>query len=381
MKKAIVVHPSINMLGGAERVSLGIVSSLRELGIYTVLFTIDKTKWDIVRQQINSFQPPNEELFLVDRPLNRPVLIKKSHVLKYYFRLLLTPSLHTWLFSRYDLVISSYGEILTFPYDVVYVNSIPLMIPLNDPEEWVPELAGFKNVYTKLYKILSHIVSKGVFITNSKFLARILYNRWGISSLIVHPPVEPIPGKPVSFEDRRDIVVTVSRIKRGKRLDIIPYIAKYCNVRFIIIGSSVGSDQDAMARLYGLIEKLGVRDKVKLLLDLPRHEIYRLVKYSKVYLHTMRNEAFGISIAEAMSAGTVPVVPRSGGPWTDIIGEKNGVYGYSYDGIGEACCYIRELLGNKNLWKTISANTITRSRLFSRRRFIEKIKDILGSLI
>jgi glycosyltransferase involved in cell wall biosynthesis len=57
-----------------------------------------------------------------------------------------------------------------------------------------------------------------------------------------------------------------------------------------------------------------VEGKVKLLPNISRRELRDVLRRSKVYLHTSKNEPFGISIIEAMSSGCIPIVPDSGGP-------------------------------------------------------------------
>lgn len=45
-------------------------------------------------------------------------------------------------------------------------------------------------------------------------------------------------------------------------------------------------------------------------------------------LHTMKDEHFGISIVEMMSAGLVTIAHASGGPLHDIIGKSEEQVGY-----------------------------------------------------
>src|SRR6266568_4762702 len=52
----------------------------------------------------------------------------------------------------------------------------------------------------------------------------------------------------------------------------------------------------------------------------PNKEMYQeTLAKSRIYLHLMRGEHFGITIVESMSAGCVPVVHDSGGP-REIVG-------------------------------------------------------------
>ncbi|MCW6168981.1 MAG: glycosyltransferase [Thermoplasmatales archaeon] len=85
-------------------------------------------------------------------------------------------------------------------------------------------------------------------------------------------------------------------------------------------------------KVIGNITKKLVREKTDNVDIVPSptdKEKRNLFLTSKVFLHTNRKEHFGISIVEAMSHGLVPVVPKSGGPWIDIIGMGKFGFGYS----------------------------------------------------
>ncbi len=64
------------------------------------------------------------------------------------------------------------------------------------------------------------------------------------------------------------------------------------------------------------------------MINKPRDKILSLFKLAKVAIHTMREEHFGISIVEMMSAGLIVIAHASAGPKTDIIGGTNDLVGY-----------------------------------------------------
>ena len=59
-----------------------------------------------------------------------------------------------------------------------------------------------------------------------------------------------------------------------------------------------------------------------------REAIIETMKESKVAIHTMKEEHFGISVVEMMSAGLVTIAHASGGPQHDIIGCKQEPVGF-----------------------------------------------------
>ncbi len=100
---------------------------------------------------------------------------------------------------------------------------------------------------------------------------------------------------------------------------------------------------------------------------------------SSVYFSTQPNETFGMAIVEAMSAGCVPIVYRDGGPWHDILGEKENV-GLAYETIEEAAEKVRNVLMNEVLRNRLRVATIERSKEFTVERFREGILLVIGSI-
>ncbi|MEM2961358.1 MAG: glycosyltransferase, partial [Candidatus Bathyarchaeia archaeon] len=98
----------------------------------------------------------------------------------------------------------------------------------------------------------------------------------------------------------------------------------------------------------------------------------------KVYLHTQHMEAFGIAVVEAMAAGAVPLVPRCGGPWLDILNCKQGIYGYSYSSLEEAANIIKKLLKDENHRRNIALKAVQRASNFKSSNFEVKILKIVN---
>ena len=83
-----------------------------------------------------------------------------------------------------------------------------------------------------------------------------------------------------------------------------------------------------MLSLIQLAKELKITESIEFMINKPRDEILSLFKLAKVAIHTMREEHFGISIVEMMSAGLIVIAHASAGPKTDIIGGTNDLVGY-----------------------------------------------------
>ena len=59
---------------------------------------------------------------------------------------------------------------------------------------------------------------------------------------------------------------------------------------------------------------LGISDSLQFMVNESREVIIETMKESKVAIHTMKEEHFGISVVEMMAAGLVTIAHASGGP-------------------------------------------------------------------
>jgi glycosyltransferase involved in cell wall biosynthesis len=142
---------------------------------------------------------------------------------------------------------------------------------------------------------------------------------------------------------------------------------------FIIVGSLV--DNEYYVYLKKIIEKEHIRN-IKLQPNMSFEELHSLRIKSKVYLHPMPYEHFGISIVEAMASGCVPVVHRSGGSWHDIL-ERKEIYGYAYSSVNEATIKIQALLSDPNHYLNKALLALERSKAFTYEKFSERLREFL----
>jgi len=146
------------------------------------------------------------------------------------------------------------------------------------------------------------------------------------------------------------------------------------------MGSSTGDmfseSQKYLTKLRKLIECLRLNEKVKVLANCPFDLLTRILSKAKVYVHCSYGEYFGISIVEAMSAGCVPIIHRSGGAYEDIIDYDK--YGFSFENVNELSSKINFLLDN-DYYEEYSKRAIMRSKYFDKENFKERIVSIVES--
>jgi len=375
-----LAHLTLNFLGGEENLCLSFIDALKRCGHRVTLFTVEKTDWDSVRQFFGNTTPPDEEIYATSSVMHDKFLKASTLMLAYTnFLVGLIRLNHN---KRYDLIINNYGDLINSLADITYVH-FPLRATLEysqtpafvSPIRW----EAYCRVYNLAVALLDR-VKPGVLLTNSKFTKQVAQRYLKRDMVILHPPVNVRAFASIKAE-KKDYVITVSKFTPKRALNRVPLIAKNTrNASFLIAGATGTYSSDTISGLQKMIKDHGVYDRVTLLPNVSRLRLMRLLAQSKVYLHVMPNEHFGISIIEAMASGCIPIVHRSGGPWLDTLEERQGKNGFSYATVEEAAELIDLLTGDQELRRKMAADAQERAWDYDKSSFQDKLITIVNSL-
>ena len=372
MAKIGIVHHSLNSCGGGEILSLIMAKTLKEHGHEVVYYTTQKTDWDYVKSVLGiSFRPDGEKyVFKVKVP---------------YFGIYqrLVTGFLSKAMKECDLVINTHGDVMPFVNaNITYIHYPTFSLWYENPVN-VKYLKSFywKSYFIPYYSIQKHLMKKiaCLILTNSKFSQRIITKHIGKKSIVVYPPVNIEPYiKLLKNKERKNLVITIGRFTPEKRYeDIVRIASKTPNIKYVIIGSVPNKlSMRYFIKIRNMISKMNLKNVI-LMPNIPFEGKIKVLSKSKVYLHAMINEHFGISIVEGMAAGLVPVIHMSGGPWEDILGRKQGIHGYAFRSIDEAAEYVRDLVFDEELRGKIIKNNLDYVQKFSSKMFKEKIVKIV----
>ena len=159
--------------------------------------------------------------------------------------------------------------------------------------------------------------------------------------------------------DREIDLVFVGRLSPIKQVDqfitIVDAVARVMpNVRAAIVG-----DGPLMADLRACAERLGITNNIEFLGK--KQDVGAILARSKVFVLTSKSEGLSIAMAEAMAAGTVPVVADVGELGDLVIDGVNG-YLVEPNNIDEHSQRIVLLLQDQILWKEYSLRAIEDAR-------------------
>jgi len=372
------MHASLNLRGGAERLSIILMNALQKAGHRVTLITTDKTQWPRLRETHGLTCTIEDEQYVYPRELMTPAMTSRA---MWTFAMYLVKSRLVRAREQYDVTINTSGEIINVGEDVAYVNAVPMRLAYTYPDVLPTQTPWWRcgsQSYDRLLRPLDATNSNTQFVTNSTFLKSILSHQLGRQAIVVYPPVDVESFTPVSrHRTRESLVVTVSRFRPGKTLEVIPAIAHRVHARFVILGPSDHGSKTTIQNLQRLARRWKVQDRIQLRTNEPRSALIRWVSQAKVLLHTQVFEAFGMAVVEAMAAGCVPLVPEQGGPWTDILKQEPGRYGYAYGNAAEAANKIRLLLEDEALRRDVAARACQRAEAFTTDRFTRRMVQIV----
>jgi len=360
--KVGVIHFNLEAYGGAEYVCLNIIKALHVSGYQVGL--CNNSYLDYKR----AFESSNIDVkdcidFFLSLDQGQLSFFKVYQRMAYgYFSIK-----KLWKEFCPDFIIVTYYPPPIVPRDyvdktIIYVhypidtNSItPSQMPYWKPITFILEtLDGYKNA-----KIL----------TNSKYTANVIKRLWNRKATVIYPPCPLYLDLPLN--EKKNWVCTLSRFSPEKRHEIVLEIAKQLpNIEFHLIGNTIPSKWSYLTHL---MQKARPLSNVHFHIDAPVQEKCEILKNSKVLLHTMYGEQFGISLVEALSSGTIPIPNDSGGAKEDGFIPSEFRWKTIEDAVNIIHRYIHEW--NVSLAKKLREE----SKKFGQENFQRNIIDLIES--
>lgn len=289
MKKALIVSPYLDHLGGGERYMLVTASVLESLG-YEIFFSWDNlaeitTLADMLGIKLNNPQlaPHIKDLYTSRNP-----------------------------FSMYRA---------TKPYDIVFYlsdGSLPLLggkknlVHMQVPFHGV----GGNSLKNSMKKLFIHQI-----VVNSNFTKKVIDKEYRLNSVVLYPPVTPvIPGV------KENLILSVGRFEPSlntKHQDILIQAFRALSPQlpeWSLVLAGASSSERWITELKHMARGL----KIEFVVNATHEQIAALYGRSQLYWHAAGygidehknpelTEHFGISTVEAISAKCLPLVVPYGG--------------------------------------------------------------------
>jgi glycosyltransferase involved in cell wall biosynthesis len=216
---------------------------------------------------------------------------------------------------------------------------------------------------------------------NSLFTAYLTENVLGVRPGVLYPPIDTELIRKYAMSNKEPIVSMLARFSSSKGQDfVIEAFSKAVSIcdneeglELVLMGAADDlASLSYVKHLMKLSRELGISRRVRFMINPSIDTVYRVLGRSTAFIHVRPYEPFGIVVAEAMAAGAIPIVHKSGGPWIDIV--KMGRYGLGFSNEEEAAlgmCRAMEIA------KELRDAVMERAREFSYEAFRNRVDAIV----
>ena len=321
--RLLLVQPSLQPPGGGNGVAAWMVETLRGVHELSVLVweppdfeQVDRYFGTSLRQGGFNVLCAAPGLRYLRRRLPLRLDMLWSHILLMQARRA-APS--------YDLLLTAHNESDLGKPGIQYVHFPKLFLPrpeqgLRGSSLLTPVIRIYQRTCETVTGFSRERMRRNLTLANSDWTARKMRALHGGEALVLHPPV-PALSTHRPWEDREDGFVCVGRISPEKELEKVADIVALLrsrghDLKLHLAGSA--ADPDYHRRI---LRRAQSEDGwICLHEDYSRPQLMNLLESQKYALHGMREEHFGIGIAESIRAGCLAFVPNGGGQ-VEIVGK------------------------------------------------------------
>ncbi|MDP8888184.1 MAG: glycosyltransferase, partial [Thermoproteota archaeon] len=212
-------------------------------------------------------------------------------------------------------------------------------------------------------------------LTNSEFSSKAIFKTLGVDSIILPPPVDVdiFRNACLASNVRSDSILVISRFHPSKKIENAIHLAKVLRrnevgVCMNIVGNMPPDGIGYFNYLKDLVTHYGLEDFVRFEINVRFDRLLDLMRRSKVYVHPLPGEPFGISTVEAMSAGIIPVVPDIGGH-TEFVPAR-----YQFHTYGEGVKAVASALAARESERIKLSHS---TQKYSLTNYVKKFQEIL----
>jgi glycosyltransferase involved in cell wall biosynthesis len=243
----------------------------------------------------------------------------------------------------------------------------------------------------------NNVDSYSMVIAISRYSADWVRRRWGRRSEIIYPPCDDM-GPPAA---KARIILNVGRFIAAKdeeewhhkgQQNLLEAFKRMSDLHKdgweLHFTGSVGIDNNSAEFAQTLVQDSG-GFPVRFHFNAAREEMSDLYRRAAIYWHAtgygfdadtypVKQEHFGITTVEAMSAGAVPVVYSSGGQ-KEIV--TDGVDGFWWADIDGLINQTRTLANDQALLCEMSSRAVLTCKRFEKASFTARIDQVIGELL
>ncbi len=375
----VIIHPHFTIPGGAGKVILELGKRLsREYDIKIICQRANK-------EIIDNY--PEIEVLSLQGPLTHSIFFWSS----FFFWRQKTHKIIDSIKIKYKKIVVICNVFPANWIGIPYKNKnpqIPMYWYCHEPSAFIHDAKWINAIINPskraLIKILLPLLSRyDKFLTkktdkifaNSIFTQRNIKKTYKRESIVIYPGVDSEKFLPIEFNKKKDYILTVGRLTKFKRIDILINTLKQLKNKKIIL-KVVGDGEEKMS-LLALTKKLNLENRVEFISGISDEDLVEIYAKAKIFILASKNEPFGIVPIEAMASGTMVIADNSGGPKEIIDHNKNGILINDMK-CSELTIILDNLFSTEKVISDLSKNT--RLKVINRFTWDNSVKEISKQL-
>lgn len=378
-RRVLMVQPSIEPPGGGNAVACWMIEALTPDHDVTLLTravpdfaranSVFGTTLSAADVSVEIGPPSSVRLARTVRSLAGLTLLRDHGMLAHARRIA----------DRFDVVVTANNESDLGRRGIQYVHFPKFLTARPDSSLQWYQGAGFVRAYHRACALATGFsadrMRANVTLVNSAWTGALVRELHGIEPVTLHPPAAG-NFREVAWPDREIGFVCVGRIAPEKRLetviDILTRVRRtHPGLTLTIAGNA--DDRAYLDRVEAAARAGG--DWIRLEIDRPRGELVKILSRHRYGIHAMRNEHFGMAVAELVCAGTIVFAPASGGQ-VEILRDARLLYNDEDDAVGK----IERVLRDEELAAELRASLASRASHFSSDRFVRDFRAIVANI-
>jgi glycosyltransferase involved in cell wall biosynthesis len=360
-KKVLILHPFLHANGGAEYMLSVLANQIfPEADIFTFSYT------PAILQELNIDQKR------IISPFGKSLLGRMYKFLTPFY-----PSLiESYNFSDYEFVISnSYAYVhglITLP-EQLHISFVltPMRALWIDYEYYIskiPLLNQISKSFLAAQRLWDRVAATrpDYLVAISKEVQARVKNFWGRESVIIYPPVDTKKFN-TEVKNESDYFVTVSRLVKHKRIDVIINAIKQTNHKLTVVGN--GPEMGYLRRLAGGNKNIDFKGHVS------ETEKVKILQNAKGFIFAS-NEDFGISVVEAMAAGLPVLAYKKGGAAETVNESVTGLF-FEEQTAESLLAVLEDFYNQINRSKFASEKIKLQADKFAQEKFTESVRSMI----
>lgn len=380
MRRVLLLQPTLLPPGGDRAVAAWMLEALKGLYQLTVV-TAEPQDLDVTNTYYGTSLAPSDFELIVNRSSLYSLLgwapLPLALLQNAAFQRCCAP-----LVDGYDAVLTADNEYDVGRRLIQYIHFPRALRPRPAADmRWYHRPAALLKAYYAVADSIAGVsterIKRNLTLVNSDWTGQRFRQSYGVDSATLYPPIATERCDVPSSQRRTDFVC-IGRVSPEKEIERVVGILRRVrerghDLRLRVVGGA--TDLGYGRRVARLIARHS--DWVSFHEDISRQDLDRMVRQCRYGIHGMREEHFGMGVAEMARGGCIVFVPNGGGQ-VEIVGSRELL---TYDSEDDAVAKISSVMEDPALQKQLQEDLLALSERFHVDAFTARLRAIVQGVV